>query len=202
MRRLVLISFFIACLGTVCAQNTVQTKAIMDKVAAKIANAKGATARFAIISKKLGNTQGGISIKGNKFTITTPQAVVWFNGNTQWTYMKATNEVTVQHPSQNKLSQLNPYSFIYLYRKGYNMSMKRVGNSYQVHLVAKNASQSAKEFYLTVNVRNYTLSKIKMKQGGEWTTISISAFQIKNLSDAYFSFNSKDYPSAEIVDLR
>ncbi len=29
-----------------------------------------------------------------------PQAIVWYNGKTQWTYMKKTNEVNVSNPTQ------------------------------------------------------------------------------------------------------
>jgi len=44
--------------------------------------------------------------------------------------------------------------------------------------------------------------QVKMKRGGEWTTITISNFQHKKLSDNLFSFNSKDFPTAEVIDLR
>jgi hypothetical protein len=41
-----------------------------------------------------------------------------------------------------------------------------------------------------------------MLQGKNWTTINISNFKAKNQSNDIFSFNSKDYPKAEIIDLR
>ena len=55
---------------------------------------------------------------------------------------------------------------------------------------------------ITVNSKTYLPSVVKMLQGGKWTTVVISNFKAMNLSDAKFTFNSKDYPQAEVIDLR
>ena len=54
---------------------------------------------------------------------------------------------------------------------------------------------------MTVN-KAYQLQKIKIKQANKWTTITVSNIQRKNLSDNIFTFNKKNYPSAEVIDLR
>ena len=41
-----------------------------------------------------------------------------------------------------------------------------------------------------------------MKQASGWTTIKITNFQAKNQSDRIFTFNAKDFPHAEVIDLR
>ena len=184
------------------AQNAVKAKQILDKTAAIVSNKGGASASFTINSKKTGNTSGTILIKGNKFHATTPQASVWYNGKTMWTYMKNSDEVNVSTPSEGQQAQLNPYHFINLYKKGYTMSMKNVKGGYEVHLVAQNAKQPVKEMYITVNSRTYLPMTVKMLQGGAWTTVTISKFKAMNLSDTKFTFNSKDYPHAEVIDLR
>jgi hypothetical protein len=71
-----------------------------------------------------------------------------------------------------------------------------------VHLKAQTASQPIKEMTITVNSKTYLPSVVKMLQGGKWTTVVISNFKAMNLSDAKFTFNSKDYPQAEVIDLR
>lgn len=55
--------------------------------------------------------------------------------------------------------------------------------------------------YITVD-KNYVPKQVKMRQGSTWTTISISNFKASRQSDATFSFNSKDFPTAEVIDLR
>ena len=68
---------------------------VLDKTAAIVGNKNGASASFKLSSPKYGSTSGSIAIKGNKFNARTPQAIVWYNGKTQWSYMKKTNEVNL-----------------------------------------------------------------------------------------------------------
>ena len=41
-----------------------------------------------------------------------------------------------------------------------------------------------------------------MRQSSGWVTISVSNVKASNLPDATFTFNAKDYPKAEVIDLR
>ena len=56
--------------------------------------------------------------------------------------------------------------------------------------------------YITVNKSTYVPTQVKMRQSSGWTTIKISNFKATKLSDSMFRFNSKDYPHAEVIDLR
>jgi carbamoyl-phosphate synthase large subunit len=44
--------------------------------------------------------------------------------------------------------------------------------------------------------------QVKMLQGKKWTTFDISNIKKNKLADSQFRFNSKDFPKAEIIDLR
>ena len=186
----------------VSAQNASKAKAVLDKTSAIVSNKGGASANFKISGERTGTTSGTILIKSNKFQASTPQATVWYNGKTMWTNMKNSDEVNVSNPTESQQAQLNPYHFVNLYKKGYALSMKNVTGGYQVHLKAQSASQPIKELYITVNSKTYLPTAVKMLQGGKWTTISISQFKAMTISDSKFSFNSKDYPHAEVIDLR
>ena len=70
------------------AQSAAKAKECLDKATAIVSNQSGITARFTLSSPSTGRTSGSISVKGAKFVATTPQATIWFNGKTQWTYMK------------------------------------------------------------------------------------------------------------------
>ena len=175
---------------------------ILDKTAKVIGNKSGARANLQVSSAKLGTTSGTIAIKGNKFNARTPQAIVWYNGKTQWTYLKKTNEVNVSNPTQAQQMSMNPYTFINIYKTGYNMNVKNHEGNYVVHLYAQNQKRSVAELYITINKQTYVPSKVRMRQGKNWSTINISNFQTKNIPNASFAFNAKEFPSAEIVDLR
>ena len=171
----------------VFAQNATQARAVLDKTAGILNRKGGLSISFSMSNSKTGTVAGTIAIKGKKYNVRTPQAIVWFNGKTQWTYMKNTNEVNVTTPSLSQQQMMNPYAFINMYRSGYSLSMK---------------TQNIQEIYVTINKKTYIPSAIKLRQGAQWTSITISNFAAKNQSDNIFTFRSKDFPSAEIVDLR
>lgn len=173
---------------------------VLDKTAKVVSNKSGVQASFTISSKQYGSTSGTIEIKGRKFHATTNEGVVWFDGKTQWTYVKQNDEVNVNNPTAADLQAINPYTFIYMYKQGYTASMTISGNSYVVTLQGKGKSIS--EMVITINKQTYVPSQIRMLQNKQWTTIKVSNFRTANLSDALFRFNPKSYPNAEIIDLR
>lgn len=182
--------------------NTAQARAILDKTSKVIGHKSGVSASFTLNNPTTGNVSGTIAVKGGKFNARTPQAIVWFNGKTQWTYMKKNNEVNISTPTQAQQQMMNPYTFINVYKTGYKMSSAKAGASYEVHLVAQNQKRSIQEMYVTVNSKTYVPSRVNMKHNGRWYTVTISNFSAKKLPDSLFTFNSKDYPSAEVIDLR
>lgn len=175
---------------------------VLDKTAKVIGNKSGANANFSMSSPKYGSASGTIAIKGNKFNARTAQATVWYDGKTQWTYMKKTNEVNVSNPTQAQQMSMNPYTFINIYKTGYTSTMKTIGSNYKVRLVAQNKKRTVQELILTIDKKSYIPSQIKMRQGNTWSTITVSNFKAKSISNSTFVFNSKDFPKAEIVDLR
>lgn len=175
---------------------------VLDKTAAVIGNKGGASANFNMSSSKYGSASGSIAIKGNKFNARTPQAIVWFNGKTQWTYLKKTNEVNVSNPTQAQQMSMNPYTFINIYKTGYKSTLKTVGSNYVVHLVANNQKRSVAEMYITINKKTHIPSVVKMRQGNAWSTITVSNFRARSVSNSTFNFNSKECPGAEVIDLR
>ena len=115
--------------------------------------------------------------------------------------MKNSQEVNVSTPTEAQQQSMNPYKFINIYKNGFKLGMKNVSGGWQIHLYATNQKRTIKEMYITIG-KNYYPQTIKMRQSNGWTTIKVSNFKAKNLSDATFRFNSKDYPHAEIIDLR
>ena len=176
-------------------------KSILDKAAATITAPQGIKANFKM-NATTGSTSGTIAIKGKKFYATTPQATVWFDGKTQWTYMKNNDEVNVSNPTEAQLQAINPYNFINLYKRGYNYTVNIAGKDYVVHLLANGNERKIKEMFVTVDKKSYQPKQVKMLQGKKWTTFDISNIKKEKLADSQFRFNSKDFPKAEIIDLR
>lgn len=185
---------------SISAQNAIQARKILDKTASIIGRKGGAVANFSI-SGKYGNSSGTIAIKRNKFNAKTPQAIVWYDGKTQWTYMKKNQEVNVSTPTEAQQQSMNPYKFISIYKNGFKLGMKNVSEGWQIHLYATNQKRTIKEMYIVVG-KNYLPKTIRMRQSNGWTTIKVTNFKAKNLADTMFRFNAKDFPNAEVIDLR
>ncbi|MBF1444340.1 LolA-like putative outer membrane lipoprotein chaperone [Prevotella nigrescens] len=183
------------------SQSSADAKKVLDKAAAVVGRRGGAAANFSITGGEVGRTSGSIIIKGNKFKAITPETTIWFDGKTQWAYMKSTNEVNVSTPSEAKRLSMNPYAFITMYKNGYHMSMKATAAAYIVHLQAIHPARSMQEFYVTISKTFYP-QQIKMLQGKKWVTINISSFRAASHPNSYFRFRHSDAPSAEVVDLR
>ena len=197
MKKIVLVMSLLL----VCALSFGQSaKSVLDKTAAIVSNKNGVQANFAM-SGGMGNVSGTIAVKGRKFQATTPVATMWFDGKTMWTYMKKNDEVNVTTPNEAQLQKINPYNFINLYKQGYDITMSKSDNTYIVHLTAKDANK-IQELFITVDKKSYHPTQVKMLQGKKWTVFDISNLKATTLSDNLFKFNSKDFPSAEVIDLR
>ena len=202
MKRLFLISMLLLLVAaTMIAQGNNNARKILDRTSAVVGNKGGATASFTLSGGKLGKQQGTIAIKGNRFYVQTTKTIVWFDGKTQWTYLKGGDEVNVSSPNAAQQQAMNPYTFIRLYRNGYNLTSKTKGKGYMVHLLAQNKKQGLQELYITVDAK-YRPTQVKMKQASGWITIDIKNFKTANLNDAKFKFNAKEFPKLEVIDLR
>ena len=119
-------------------------KSVLDKAASHITVKDGVKANFKMTGS-MGNTSGTILIKGRKFQATTPVATVWFDGKTQWTYVKKNDEVNVSTPTEAQLQAINPYNFINLYKKGYDCTLNKSGKDYVVHLTSNTVRTSRRK---------------------------------------------------------
>lgn len=174
---------------------------VLDKAAATVTMKEGVKADFKMTGS-MGSTSGTIVIKGKKFHATTPQASIWFDGKTQWTYMKNNDEVNISTPNESQLQAINPYNFINLYKKGYQATMNSSGNSHVVHLTASSADRKIQELFVMVDKKTYQPTQVKLLQGKKWTIFDITNLKKQATADSEFRFNPKDFPHAEIIDLR
>ena len=199
--KVVVTGVFLFHLFTLSPLQAQTATSVLDKAAATVTMKEGVKADFKMTGS-MGSTSGTIVIKGKKFHATTPQASVWFDGKTQWTYMKDNDEVNVSNPNEAQLQAINPYNFINLYKKGYNATLNSNGNSHVVHLTASSADRKIKELFITVDKKTSHPTQVKLLQGKKWTIFDITNLKKQAATDAEFRFNAKDFPHAEIIDLR
>ncbi len=200
MKKLIALLLLAVC--QLSAGYALSARQVLDKCAQTLNAPEGLQADFSMTSAQYGSASGTIAIKGRKFHASTPMASMWFDGTTQWTYMKKNDEVSVTTPTETQLQAFNPYNFINIYKKGYKQTMTTSATAYTVHLTAEKQGARLKELFITVDKKSYQPSEVKLLQGTKWTTFTISNLRKVSLADAAFRFNSKDFPTAEVIDLR
>lgn len=132
------------------AQQTPDARKILDETASLFTSKGGVKATFKADNFTEGNVQGSATgtmcIQGNKFQMTTPDMITWYNGETQWSYMKANDEVNVSVPTPEEQQSMNPYTFVNLYKEGYHYQLKettlRGKSCYEITLTARNKQKS------------------------------------------------------------
>jgi outer membrane lipoprotein-sorting protein len=210
----ILFSFLIALLAVPSfAQKDAEAKSLLDHSYAAFGNAGGIRAKFSVSTfkkgKSLGGVRGSIKLKGTKFLLKTAENTIWFDGKTQWNYVYKNEEVNVSNPTATELQNINPYYILSIYRRGYN---------YKMGSASKFAGKAAKEIILSSQNPKQTLSNITIfisstdyaplfisidRRDGSRNNLTISDFRTgQNFNDEMFVYNKKEYPKAEVVDLR
>lgn len=184
---------------------------VLDKCASTIKSCGNIKATFTATQfsnqQQQGSSQGMICINGNKLYIDGGNNKIWYDGKTQWSYNSTTQEVNISSPSKSEVSQVNPYSFIYLYKQGYKASMSEAnvrGKHCQEVRLFSDSKKNLKYVYLTIDKATSLPICIRTSNNGkDWTRISIYEIHKKQkFNTNTFRFNSKEFPNAETIDLR
>lgn len=193
------------------AQNA---RAILDKAAAAYTKAGGLTASFTLDSKEIKtksiySIDGTISMKGDRFKIDIPDATTWFDGKTQWVYMKGTDEVNITEPTGEELQGISPSSIFSIYKQGFDLlykgEKKVVGIAlFEVELISQNKSSNFTKIIVQIDkTTNLFHQIILFDKSGYENKLSIRKMKTNiNLLDKTFIFNKSEYPDVEIIDLR
>ncbi len=204
-------------LSTVFAQpgvNDPAAKKILDAVSAKFKTFKTVQAKFALsiengAGKSLGNKNGSVYMKGNKYRISVTGQEIFCDGANVSTYEKSTNEVTITKvdPSVNTLTPqklfTNFYDKDFLYKL--NGEKKVKGKTLQeIELTPTDKSKPFFKVLLYVDKVSSVISSAKLfeKTGNRFTYAVSGMNPNAAVGDAQFVFDSGKYPGVEVVDLR
>lgn len=196
------------------AINAQNAKSILDKANQAFINAKGMKANFRLESEdskqKVIYTQDGtIYIQGDKFKIDTPDGITWFDGKTQWSYAKGSDEVNVSNPTGEELSGLSPSVLLNIYKKGFRLRYLGEKNenekkAYSIELIPESKKADLTKLTIDIDKSSYLPIGIKMfEKNGMINTLRIRRIETNvKLPNNTFVFNKADYPNVEMVDLR
>lgn len=196
-----LITLFIAIAGTK-SQTMQDSNSILNNVEKHIEEYNAFKVEFTI-----NNSPATITIMKNMFKLEAGDVITWYDGKTQWTYIKDSNEVNITEPEANELNGLNPYHFIREWKK--NFKNKYIGEKnikgIKTNVVRLIPNEMSDYEYFDAYINNsYDLVYVSvMSTTDETYNINIKKVD-KNIkvSNSIFKFNEKQYPNADIIDLR
>lgn len=200
-------TFALPCMGQLDARD------LLDKTATQIRKSNGIEAYFVLTNYKQGfkqsSSKGMIRLKGEMFYLETQGILTWFDGKTQWTYLNENEEVNISNPTEEELQNINPLLLTSLYKKGYECSLGKrkeyEGKAiYEVILTDYNGDNLLANVTLYITQNDFIPVYIKVKEKGQsYNTIEIKDYdKEKKFEDKIFRFNTKQFPDAEIIDLR
>lgn len=208
--KLFLLSLLFGITNIAIAQDA---RSILDKAAETYISAKGISANFTLDmkdpkSKITYSYDGKALMQGEKFKIEIPDGITWFDGKTQWVYIKDTEEVNISTPTGDELKSISPTFIFNIYKTGFALTYKgekRVSGQIvqEIELTSKKRNDINK-IYVTINKTTSMLSKIVVvDKSGIENILTINKYQKDiNFPTATFMFDSKNYPNVEIIDLR
>lgn len=185
--------------------------AALDRVVEKIRRSGDLSAAFTLtvynaLNELVDKQSGTIKLSGDKFYWTTPAMTVWYNGQLQWAYVKASEEVNLTEPTPAEIASINPYTLITTYKQNFNVKALKAKNSQQrvAELTPKKKGTQIDRVVLTVNASNWMPQSFQIYYSDRThSTIALSRLVTgQNFSDATFVFDKKQYPKAEVIDLR
>lgn len=197
-------SLWVCCLSASAQRSDAGT--ILDRSIEQFRKAGGVKVGFSAHDYEGTASSGSICLKGEKFLLEMDGAITWFDGRTQWSYLASTDEVNISEPTAEELRSINPYALLSLYRQGYTSKLLKATDAslYEVELTATDSRQEPHSLILYISKNTYRPQRIILfQQGGKKAVIDIRSYVAgQNYPDAFFVFDRKAYPTAEIIDLR
>lgn len=203
MKRLIIaiICLFSLTLSALAAESA---DALLNKATDRLRKATSVQAAYTLTS---GGEKwaGKITLSGDRFCMTSPDILTWYDGKTQWSYSKSNNEVSITEPTPQELSMINPFVIINAFRKNFKASLTSAPKGFKsIVLTAINPKSEINKAIVTLNEATLLPSKIDLTTSQN-QSISITLSSVANgpkLNIKAFQFYAPNYPGVSIVDLR
>jgi len=219
MKQLLLLCLTIGSVmtGTGQVTNDPAAKKILDGVSAKFKTYKAVQVQFTLKvedgkGKLQGSQKGTVYMKGNKYRVSLAgkeNKEIFSDGNTTWTYDKASSEVTITK-SDPAAKTITPQSLLtnfydkdFLYKL--NGEQKDGPRTLQeIEMTPTDKSKTFHKVYVYVDKAKQGIysTRVLDKNGNKYTYTVNSLNGNAAVNDQLFVFDKSKYPGVEEVDLR
>lgn len=214
MKTIISILSILLLSGYASAQNQNDARVLLDKAYATYQTSGGIKLSFkSTMTDKDGTAyapqSGEAYIKGDKFKLEMETMDIWFDGKTQWVLMKDVNEVNISTPTGSEIAAISPLALLGIYKNGFMLKSpaSKTINGRSTHLidmVPVNPNKDFKTITAAIDKGSSNIVQVTLTMAnGVKNIIDISSYNTNHqFNDATFSFDKKNHPDVEIVDLR
>jgi outer membrane lipoprotein carrier protein len=211
--RILIISFSIFFLTIIHAsgQNDPQAVKILDRFSAAALGAPSVSMKFSLVTTDQAEStkdtlKGSIILSRDKYMLDLTNNIIWFNGETSWSYLIAEKEVTISKADKKDNSFQNRPSLIFsMYKKGYKSRLiEEKSESYLIDLYPEDIKSDLLRVRLSIGKPLLDLRSLEYKKkDGIVVTLLVTDYNLnlKPESDT-FIFKTEKYKGVEVIDVR
>lgn len=152
--------------------------------------------------------RGALYVKGAKYRLEMGPLTIICDGKTLWNYNKENNEVQISDYDPAS-AEVNPSRIFSIYEKGYLSQFieEKIENGRIIQLIELTPIDKKKSFfkiklYIDKGMSQIVRSKIFDKNGNVYTYEVVKFQGHIKMKEQFFTFNKKDFPGVEVLDLR
>ena len=195
----------------VIGQNDQEAIKILDKFSENAQKAPSVSIRFDLITKnltdnKIDTLKGSVILNKDKYKLTLPDNIVWFNGETSWSYLPAEQEVTITKANRkDNTFQSRPSMIFTMYKKDYKSRLiEDRSDSYLIDLYPEDLKSDLMRVRLSIGKSLLNLISLEYKRkDGVVSTLQVLEYDLKTKPDAAtFIFQPEKFKGVEVIDMR
>ena len=210
-RSVIFISAIIILSISALGQNDPKAISILDKFSSAANGAPSVSMKFLLVTiDQIEHTNdtlaGSVVLSKNNYKLDLPDNIIWFNGETSWSYLPAEKEVTITKPDKNDNSfQSRPSTIFTLYKKGYKSRLvEERSDTYVIDLYPEDLENELIRVRLFIGRTNLNLKSLEYKRrDGITVTLIVKDYNLKqNPGSGFFSFSPEKYKDVDVIDMR
>lgn len=184
---------------------------ILDRFADNALKAPSVSMKFKLINNNqtdstVDTIAGSVILHKDKYKLDLPDNIIWFNGETSWSYLPAEQEVTITKANKKDNSfQSRPSLIFTMYKKDYKSRLiEEKTGSYLIDLYPEDIKSDIVRVRLSIGKALLNLISLEYKRkDGIISTLYVLEYDLKFKPDAAtFVFQPEKYKGAEIIDMR
>jgi outer membrane lipoprotein carrier protein len=207
----IIISLFLVLPVNTFAQNDQDATTILDRFSSTASSASSVSMKFDMITlDQPANTKdtvsGKIILSRDKYNLDLGYNIIWFNGETSWSYLPDEKEVTISKPDKKDNSFMNKPSAIFsMYKTGYKCRLiDELKGSYIIDLYPEDLKSDMVRVRLVIGKEKLDLKNLEYrKKDGVTVMLNVLSYDLTTKPGPdTFVYHPEKFKGVDVIDIR